>query len=321
MSFEKNNNIIKAYDLKKYFGEIKAVDGVSFQIQKGEIFSLLGPNGAGKTTCIRMMTTVLTPDNGDVLIAGHSIKTDQAAIRELIGVCPQEIVIYDELKAEENATFVAQMHNIPRAEAKRKASALLEKMGIAGRKDKVKHFSGGMKRRLNLIMALVHEPKIAFLDEPTAGLDPQARRIVWDFIHGLRDAGMTVVLTTHDMVEADAVSDHIAIIDYGKIIAQGTPDELKEQFGSGNVAEIGFFEHSHLETIKETIESLSFITKITAFEDKKLLITFSGGLKNFIKVLKQGIIDHTEQVDSLRLRQSSLEDVFLHLTGRKLRDE
>lgn len=321
MNMRTNNIIIKVYDLKKHFGEIKAVDGVNFQIQEGEIFSLLGPNGAGKTTCIRMMTTVLTPDNGDVLVAGHSIKTEKTAIRELIGVCPQEIVIYYDLKAEENATFVAQMHNIPREEAKRKASVLLEKMGIAGRKDKVKHFSGGMRRRLNLIMALVHEPKIAFLDEPTAGLDPQARRTVWDFIHGLKDAGMTVVLTTHDMVEADTVSDHIAIIDYGKIITQGAPDELKEQFGRGNVAEIGFFEYSHLRTTKEEIEALDFITKITVLEDKKLLITFTGGLKNFVKVLKQGIIDHTEQVASLRLRQSSLEDVFLHLTGRKLRDE
>lgn len=316
-----SENIIRTHDLKKYYGSIKAVDGVSIQIQKGEIFGLLGPNGAGKSTTIRMLTTVLTADEGDATIAGHSIKTraEKYTIRQMIGVCPQEITIYNELTAEENAIFVAQMHDYSQREATKKAIALLEKMGIAGRKDKAKNFSGGMKRRLNVVMALVHEPTIAFLDEPTAGLDPQARRVVWDFIRDLKDSGMTVLLTTHDMVEADAVSDHVAIIDHGKIIANGTPDELKEQFGSGNVLEIEFHEQNQLKSTKEKIEEIDHVTKVTAFGDKKLLITFSGGLRTFMTILQRGITE--ESVEAMSFRQNSLEDAFLHLTGRRLRDK
>lgn len=223
MSMTNDSVIIETKDLKKHFKEVKAVDGVSLKIKKGELFSILDPNGAGKTTLVRMLTTVLTPTSGDAFINGHSILTGKKEIVKKIGVCPQDITIYEVLRAEENVEFVASMHGISREEAKQKAKTLLENFGIAGRRDWSKHFSGGMQRRLNLVMYLVFDPEILFLGEPTAGLDPQARRLVWDFIGDLKKKDITIILMTHDMVEADSLSDRVAIIDNGKIIAQGTP--------------------------------------------------------------------------------------------------
>ncbi len=317
---EKTGGEIRVTGLKKHFGEIKAVDGVDLSVKQGELFGLLGPNGAGKSTIIRILTTVLTPDNGTAFIAGLDLRKQRAEIRRFLGVCPQEIVIAETLTAEENVTFVAQMHGIPTPLAKQAASSLLSQLGIAGRKDRAKNFSGGMKRRLNLAMALVHKPKIIFLDEPTAGLDPQARRLVWDFIRDLKKTGSTVILTTHDMVEADALSDHIAIIDQGKIIAEGTPQDLKEKFGSGNILEVHFLHREDLDLVKEKLRALSFVTKVSDVNDRGLLISFTGGLKNFAATLQQGILQNINEVENISFRQNTLEDVFLHLTGRRLRE-
>jgi ABC-2 type transport system ATP-binding protein len=323
MSIIDDSVIIETKDLKKYFREVKAVDGVSLKIRKGELFSILGPNGAGKTTLVRMLTTVLTPTSGDAMIKGHSILKDKTEIVKLIGVCPQEITIYEVLRAEENVEFAAAMHGIPRKEAKEKTSVILEEFGIAGRKDWSKNFSGGMQRRLNLAMALVFDPKILFLDEPTAGLDPQARRLVWDFIENLKGTGVTIILTTHDMNEADVLSDRVAILDYGKVIALGTPTELKEKYGSDNVLEVSFFEHDDIEKAKSNLEQISFIANWKEVSRKgrtTLLIALQGGLKNLIQVLQQGIIENINEVENMKFRQNSLEDVFLNLTGRRLRD-
>jgi ABC-2 type transport system ATP-binding protein len=323
MSEIKDSVIIEIKDLKKYFREVKAVDGVSLKIKKGELFSILGPNGAGKTTLVRMLTTVLTPTSGDAFVDGHSILTGKNEIVKIIGVCPQDITIYEVLRAEENVEFAAIMHGIPRKEAKEKARALLEKFNIAGRKDWSKHFSGGMQRRLNLAMALVFEPEILFLDEPTAGLDPQARRLVWDFIRDLKKEDITIILMTHDMIEADSLSDNIAIIDQGKIIAQGTPTELKDKYGSNNVLEVSFFEQEDLETAKKNLENINFVVnwkELSRKERNTLLISFQGGLKNLVKILQQGIIENIDEVENMKFRQNSLEDVFLNLTGRRLRD-
>ncbi len=314
---------IEIKDLKKHFKEIKAVDGISLKIKKGELFSILGPNGAGKTTLVRMLTTVLTPTVGDANINGYSILTGKKDIVKKIGVCPQEITIYDVLRAEENVEFVAAMHGIPRREAKEKAIKLLEEFGIAGRKDWSKNFSGGMKRRLNLAMSLIFEPEILFLDEPTAGLDPQARRLVWDFIRDLKSRDITIILMTHDMVEADSLSDRVAIIDNGKIIAMGTPTELKEKYGSDNVLEVSFIEKNDLEVVKSNIKNLPFVANSSEIHRKDrdtLLISFQGGLKNLVKLLQQGLIENIDEVENMKFRQNSLEDVFLNLTGRRLRD-
>ncbi|MFX1376387.1 MAG: ABC transporter ATP-binding protein [Promethearchaeota archaeon] len=314
---------ININDLKKHFKEVKAVDGISLKIMRGELFSILGPNGAGKTTLVRMLTTVLTPTSGDALIDGHSILTGKKEIVKIIGVCPQDITIYEVLKAEENVEFVASMHGIPHKEAKEKAVAILEKFGIAGRKDWSKNFSGGMQRRLNLAMALVFEPKVLFLDEPSAGLDPQARRLVWDFIRDLKKKDITIILMTHDMQEADVLSDRVAIIDQGKIIAQGTPTELKDKFGSDNVLEISFREPEDVEMAKRNLKKINFVAdwkEINKKGRKTLIIPFQGGLKNLVKILQQGIIENIDEVENMKFRQNSLEDVFLNLTGRRLRD-
>jgi ABC-2 type transport system ATP-binding protein len=323
MSVIKPSIVIQTHDLKKHFKEVKAVDGITLKIRKGELFSILGPNGAGKTTLVRMLTTVLAPTAGDATVNGHSILTGKNEIVKKIGVCPQKITIYEVLRAEENVEFVAAMHGMRRKEAREKVRSLLEGFGIAGRKDWSKRFSGGMQRRLNLAMSLIYEPEILFLDEPTAGLDPQARRLVWDFIRNLKKKDITIILMTHDMVEADSLSDRVAIIDHGKIIAEGTPTELKEKYGSDNVLEVTFLRKEDLEAVKHNIQNIPFIansSEIYRKERKILLISFQGGLKNLMKLLQQGLINNIEEVENMKFRQNSLEDVFLNLTGRRLRD-
>ena len=288
-------------------------------IKEGELFGILGPNGAGKTTLIRMITTTLTPSSGDAKINEFFIRSQKKEIVKLIGVCPQENVFYNELTAEENVIFVAQMHGIPMENLKKRAQAILTKLGIAGKKRWAKKFSGGMKKRLNLAMSLVHEPKILFLDEPTAGLDPQARRIVWDLIRDLKGKGNTIILLTHDMLEADALSDHIAIIDNGKIIANGTPAELKDEHGGENVLEISFYNETDVAIMINQMKELSFVQNWKEFGEKTLFIPFKGGMKNYLKIL-QRMSEKINNVENMKFRQNSLEDVFLNLTGRRLRD-
>ncbi len=311
-----NEYIIEVQDLTKSFNGLKAVDGISLKIRKGELFSLLGPNGAGKSTTIRMLTTVLKPSNGDARITEYSLIKEKSKIKPLIGVCPQENVVFEALTAEDNVEFVGRMHGMNPADLKERTKFLLEKMNIAGRKKATKTFSGGMKRRLNLVMSLIHQPQILFLDEPSAGLDPQARRLVWDFIKELKNTGMTIVLTTHDMIEADALSDHIAIMDQGKIIAFGTLDELKSGSSNGNILELSFSTRKALIKAKNTLTQMKNVKSVKEMQNNKLTISFSGGIETF----KQEILPNVDSFKSLHFREDSLEDIFLKLTGRGLRD-
>ncbi len=222
-----------AQNLRKSFNEHKAVNGVSFTIYKGEIFGLLGPNGAGKTTTIRILSTVLEPDYGDVTIGGHSIRKNAEAVRQLIGVCPQELAFYPDLSAMDNLVFFGRMVGLDSQEARAQAIANLELMGLMERaKGKVDKFSGGMKRRINLAIALMGHPELLFLDEPTVGIDPQSRNNIYETIMGLKNKGMTILYTTHYMEEADRLCDRVAIMDGGQIIAMDTPHNLKAQIGS-----------------------------------------------------------------------------------------
>jgi ABC-2 type transport system ATP-binding protein len=221
-----------AKELRKSFNEHKAVNGVSFTIYKGEIFGLLGPNGAGKTTTIRILSTVLEPDSGDVTVGGHSIKHDADAVRALIGVCPQELALYEDLSALDNMVFFGRMVGLDGKEAKARALKHLKMMGLESRaKGKIAKFSGGMKRRINLAIALVGHPRLLFLDEPTVGIDPQSRNNIYETIEGLRDGGMTILYTTHYMEEANRLCNRVAIIDGGQIIALDTPHNLKKKIG------------------------------------------------------------------------------------------
>ncbi len=220
-------------DLHKSFKDFKAVDGVSFTINKGEIFGLLGPNGAGKTTTIRMLSTVLPADSGEITIGGHSVKTDAEAVRSLIGVCPQELALYEDLSALDNMVFFGRMAGLEGKEAHAQAMKNLELMGLEDRaKGKVAKFSGGMKRRINLAIALMGNPQLLFLDEPTVGIDPQSRNHIFENVQALQKQGLTVLYTTHYMEEADRLCNRIAIMDGGQIIAMDTAYNLKKQIGS-----------------------------------------------------------------------------------------
>ena len=221
-----------AKDLRKSFNGFTAVNGVSFTINKGEIFGLLGPNGAGKTTTIRILSTVLPPDEGDVTVGGYSLQHNADDVRKLIGICPQELALYADLSAMDNLVFFGRMVGLNGKEAKAQAKANLELMGLLERgKGRVEKFSGGMKRRVNLAIALMGNPQLLFLDEPTVGIDPQSRNNIYETINSLRTKGMTILYTTHYMEEADRLCERVAIMDGGKIIAMDTPYQLKSQIG------------------------------------------------------------------------------------------
>ena len=223
---------LAARDLRKSFNDQKAVDGVSFSISQGEIFGLLGPNGAGKTTTIRMLATVLEPDSGDATIGGYSLRQRPNEARALIGVCPQELALYEDLTALDNLMFFGRLVGLNSKDARTQAMAHLSLMGLQLRaKGKVSKYSGGMKRRVNLAIALMGNPKLLFLDEPTVGIDPQSRNNIFETINNLRQKGLTVLYSTHYMEEADRLCDRVAIMDGGKIVAMDTPRNLKEQIG------------------------------------------------------------------------------------------
>jgi ABC-2 type transport system ATP-binding protein len=221
-----------ARDLYKSFNGHHAVNGVSFTINRQEIFGLLGPNGAGKTTTIRILSTVLTPDRGDVTIGSHSLRREAVAIRRLIGVSPQDLALYEDLSSLDNLVFFGRMVGLSGREAVTQANNYLELIGLAERaKERVSKFSGGMKRRLNLAISLMGHPELLFMDEPTVGIDPQSRNKIIEIIEGLRDKGMTILYTTHYMEEANRLCDRIAIMDVGKLIALDTPLALRSQIG------------------------------------------------------------------------------------------
>src|SRR5450759_1974347 len=231
-----NTICLKADNLRKTFNDFVAVESLSIEIEKGEIFGLLGPNGAGKTTSIKMITGLLKPDSGRILINGEN--TDTRDNRQLVGLCPQEIVLWNNLTCFEQLVFIAEMYNVPEFIARKRADTLLERIGLSDKRKKlVKTLSGGMQRRINLLMALMHDPEILILDEPEVGLDPQSRVMVRDFIHSLSKT-KTVIFTTHNMDEADRLCDRIGIIDHGKMLVTDSPENLKRKYGKGDKLEI-----------------------------------------------------------------------------------
>jgi len=226
-------------NLTKKFEDVTAVDCLSLNIARAELFGLLGPNGAGKTTTINVLCGLTQPSSGSVKVAGHDIQKETAQIKKLIGVCPQETPLYTHLTGRENIELFGNLYEMPRKKLKERTEKLLQILGLSEDADRrVGKYSGGMKRRLNLIMALIHDPEIAFLDEPTVAMDPQARHAVWDFIKDLKQAGKTVILTTHYMEEAQELCDRVGIIDHGKLIALGSPKDLMTTYHCGNLEEV-----------------------------------------------------------------------------------
>jgi len=226
-------------NLTKKFEDVTAVDGLSLRVERGELFGLLGPNGAGKTTTVNVLSCLLKPTSGSINVGGYDAEKRPDEVRKLIGVCPQDTAVFSYLTGRENVELFGNLHAMPKEKLKKRAEELLEKMGLSSdAKRRVRKYSGGMRRRINLIMALVHDPEIAFLDEPTVGMDPQSRRAVWDFIKELKKQNKTVILTTHYMEEAEELCNRVGIIDYGKLIALGAPEQLKAKFKAKNLEEV-----------------------------------------------------------------------------------
>jgi ABC-2 type transport system ATP-binding protein len=302
---------LKAENLRKTFNGFVAVDNLSVDIEKGEIYGLLGPNGAGKTTSIRMITGLLKPDSGRVLINGKPAnKKDD---RQSVGLCPQEIVLWNNLTCFEQLVFIAEMYNVPASVARKRAKELLEKIGLTEKSKKlVRTLSGGMQRRMNLLMALMHDPEILILDEPEAGLDPQSRVMVRDFIHSLSKT-KTVIFTTHNMDEADRLCDRITIIDHGKMLVTDSPENLKRKIGKGDKLEIKFSgSPPQTEDIKILADEVVVNDKVIVFKSKAIV----ENIPAIIETLKRKGVTIT----GINLSENTLEDVFISLTGRKLRE-
>jgi len=303
---------IEARGLTRAFGDFVAVDRLDLTVARGELLSLLGPNGAGKTTTIKMLCCLLRPTCGTASVMGYDIQRDPIGVKHVIALSPQETAIAEHLNAWENLRLMAGLHGFRKREATRQSGELLEMMGLAGRADeRVKKYSGGMKRRLSLAMALVSEPQVLFLDEPTLGLDPQSRRAIWEYIEGLKGK-TTIVMTTHYLEEADALADRIEIIDEAKIIAVGTPDELKHSISDGRVTIV---EAEKL--TDEAIRALRDIYPAVRPIDRGVEIEAEAvSLYDIEDVLRpKGIV-----VQSTYQKQVTLDDVFLELTGKQLRE-
>ncbi len=308
---------IETSNLKKYFGDIHAVDGIDLKIPKGYLYGVLGPNGAGKTTTIRMLSTILYPTDGEATVLGFNLRKEASEIRKRIGVCPQELVIYPRLTARENIHLIAQMHGIIKKDYKERTDDLLGRMNLLDRADSLsKTYSGGMKRRLNVLMAVIHEPELIFFDEPTAGLDPQSRRVVWDFIKEFQERESTIILTTHNMEEADDLSDELLIVDYGKIIAQGTPSELKGKLGEGDIIEFKINNPEKRDEVIELATTLDFVRWGKSVGKRRILLNALDGLRRISDIMD---VVKVEMKD-LSVRENTLEDVFIDLTGRRLRN-
>jgi len=310
-------NAIEVKKLHKAFGDLKAVDGVSFEVQQGEIFSLLGPNGAGKTTTISMLSCLLRPDEGDALVMGHSIKDDQMGVKSVLGVVPQEIALYEDLSARENLTFWGKMYGLRGTALRTRVDEVLEIIGLIERsKDRVGKYSGGMKRRVNIGVALLHKPKVIYMDEPTVGIDPQSRRNILDSVVALKDQGMTVLYTTHYMEEAQELSDHIAIMDTGKLIAFGTNAELIKIVGQ--MDRITLTVNTEGRRVAEAWKAVKGVKNVLS-EDGTLIVLADDSNQVLPRLFEAATAQST-RIMSVDIQEPNLEAVFLHLTGKELRD-
>ncbi len=309
--------MIKVRSISKSFGNIEAVKNVSFTIDKGEIFGILGPNGAGKSTIVNILNTLVKPDKGDVIIDGININNDGDTIKLIMGVVPQEIALYEELSAYENLMFWGGLYDIPKSELRANVNKTLEIVDLVNRKDdRIKTFSGGMKRRINIACALLHNPRILVLDEPTVGVDPQNRNHIFEVIERLNNEGMTMIYTTHYMEEAERFCDKIAIIDVGGIIAQGTLKELKK------ISDV-----KDLITVKLADSDNEIISRITSANPLFMFDSLSDTLKVECASISRDIsviINHIQssggEIESIVTQGTNLESIYLKLTGKELRD-
>jgi ABC-2 type transport system ATP-binding protein len=311
--------ILEAHHLAKKFGDITAVSGISFSIDQGEIFSLLGPNGAGKTTTISMLSCLIPPTGGDASIAGHSIVKNPMGVKRLIGIVPQEIALYDALSGRENLVFWGRMYGMGGSVLRQRVDQVLEQIGLVDKADqRVNTYSGGMKRRVNIGVGLLHQPQVIYMDEPTVGIDPQSRRSILEAVKDLNQQGMTVLYTTHYMEEAQELSDRVGIIDHGQLIALGTQKELTEMVGEHDVLRLHLAEEQPAGPLAEGLCSLPDVVRCSAADHEVILVVPEAETALAPVITRANELGY--KVRSVDMQEPNLEAVFLHLTGRALRD-
>ncbi len=312
-------NILEVQNLVKNYGDFKAVKGVSFNIEEGEIFSLLGPNGAGKTTTISMLSTLYAPTSGDAVIGGHSVTKDPMGVRNIIGVVPQDLALYEDLTARENLIFWGQMYNLSGKSLNIRVDEVLEQIGLTDKaKNRVKTFSGGMKRRVNIGVGLLHKPRLLFMDEPTVGIDPQSRRAILDTVKDLNKQGMTLLYTTHYMEEAEELSNRVGIIDHGEMIALGTQKELTQQVGQAETLILHIGENDDAEALAKSLKGITGVQQAEAVDQKVSIVCAEA--EDVLAAVVTKANERGIKIRSIDIREPNLEAVFLHLTGRALRD-
>ena len=311
---------IAVENIVKRYGDFEAVKGISFNVADGEIFGLLGPNGAGKSTLIRMMTTLIPVTAGKAIVGGHDVSKEPDAVRRMIGVIPQALTSDQDLTVEENLLIYAKLYSVPRAQREKNIAEVLETVDLSKwRKAQTKTLSGGMRRRLEIARGLVHDPRIFFLDEPTTGLDPVSRIAVWEMLNNLKSRrNLTMLLTTHYMEEADKLCDRIAIVDHGKLVALGTPVELKNSVAGANVVEVQF--EREAEEWSERLEALDGVTSVQAESGGFYRVLTTSGSKTTLQLVEIAA-ELGQSLASLSVQNTTLDDVFVHYTGRQLRDE
>ncbi len=313
-----NDAVLTVSGLTKSYGDLIAVKDLSLDIFRGEIFGFLGPNGAGKTTTISMICGLLESDSGEIWINGQSLKQSYRESKRLMGLCPQDLILWESLTCLEQMEFMARLYDVERDSARRRALELLGILGLDKKKNKLaKTLSGGMKRRLNIALALVHDPQILILDEPQAGLDPQSRVLVREYIQSLAKK-KTVILTTHDMDEADRLAERIAIIDHGQLLVLDTPDNLKNRIGEGDILEIRISDEKE-EEINRLRQSLPESLSHLAYQ-KGIMRLVGANISDVLPELLEKFRSSSLKIEDMTIRKKTLEDVFIALTGRGLRE-
>ncbi len=308
--------MLKADSLSKTYKDIKALSGISLEVEKGELYGLLGPNGAGKSTCINILSSLIKPDSGEVFFDGTPLSKNRNCCRQILGVVPQEIALYEDLSAYENLAFWGKLYGIKGKSLEKKIDELLHMMGLYDRrKHKIKTYSGGMKRRINIAAALIHDPEIVFMDEPTVGIDPQSRNLIFEVIEQLHAKGLSMIYTTHYMEEAERLCDRIGIIDEGRILSEGTLADLRKSSSIKEEIRLQFSnpEKNELLNFKEKHESNLIL-------NQHELILSSNQSDIDLPILIQDCLAANLKIENIGISQVNLESIFLELTGKSLRD-
>lgn len=305
-------------ELSKSYGGIKAVGGISFEIQKGEIFGLLGPNGAGKTTTISMLSCLLKPDSGDAFVDGYSILKDSMEVKKRIGVVPQDVSLYPTLSAQENLVFFGEMYGLTGTKLREKVDEVLEVVGLKDRrKEAINKYSGGMKRRINIAVGLLPSPKLLILDEPTVGVDPQSRTNILETLKELNKKGLTILYTSHYMEEVEFLCHRIAIMNLGKIIAIGSLNELRLLVGERDLLRISTANEISKDLV-ETVKKIPDVSEARVLDESIEILTLHG--RKLLPQIIEIFADTGVKIKSVEVKEPNLESVFLHLTGKELRD-